>query len=155
MTRTLPPAPSPTPSPTPARRRRRLVWGALPWLTATVLAALLPGCPFFPENGCFIDRDCANGYVCDARTGSCVAERPTGRACAAPETCSTNETCSRHGTCVPGDCTFSGCVTGYRCDRADGVWACVPSTDGMGGSAGASTDPGGSAGASTDPGGTP
>lgn len=122
-------------SPSPPRRRR-WAWGATPWLAAAVLAALLPGCPFFPENGCFIDRDCAQGYACDARTGQCVAMRPEGRSCQEPEDCTTNETCSRHGTCAPGDCTFSGCVEGYRCDGAEGVWACVVDGAGLGGSAG-------------------
>ena len=34
------------------------------------------GCPVYDSDdvGCFDDLDCASGYVCDDRSGSCVAD---------------------------------------------------------------------------------
>lgn len=85
----------------------------------------LQGCPLFPEGGCFVDRDCAEGYACEAQTGLCVAAPRPLRSCEAPKDCEYNETCSRQGVCTPGDCTFSGCVSGYVCGHPEGVWTCV------------------------------
>lgn len=124
------------PTPLPPGRRRGLSRRAA-WWTASWLPLLLAGCPLFPENGCFADSDCAEGYACEARTGACVPEVRPKRVCAAPTDCDENETCGRNGLCNPGDCTFSGCVGGYRCDQDDGYWACVPDDRGEGGSAGA------------------
>lgn len=142
---------SPAPAPRPAKQPgpTLLGWGvprrsgrgrSALWLGVVGVCAGLVGCPLFPEGGCFVDRDCDEGYACDARVGVCVPATPPPRACSAPSDCEVNETCSRRGVCAPGDCTFSGCVTGYRCASPDGVWTCVPEValGGAGGVGGAS-----------------
>jgi len=99
----------------------------------------LSGCPVYDSDdvGCYSDRDCANGYVCDD-VGSCVAtisnSSPT---CTSPDDCGTNETCGRSGTCVTGDCHFSsvGCVNGYECSSASGRWECLEQGPGSSGGA--------------------
>ena len=122
-----------------------------PVVTALFLcaAAALSGCPIYDHEdaGCYRNSDCATGYVCDDGTGECYQpSSPTdGSGCSKPSDCDVNETCSKAGECVSGDCTFSGCVSGYVCDSSSGRWAC---TSGASGSAGASGD-GGAAGAPT------
>lgn len=135
-----------------------------------LIAAGLSGCPIYDRSssGCFDDWDCAPGYACNDRSGSCEAER-AGSDCAEPDDCGPNETCSRFGTCTIGDCNYTsvGCVAGFACSIEDGRWLCVPEAAAQGGSdggAGASTDggagatsggaPGGGA-PSTSPGGSP
>lgn len=125
------------------------------WWAPGLLPLLLTGCPLFPENGCFTDRDCADGYACEARTGACVPEVRPARVCGTPTDCDENETCGRNGLCSPGDCTFSGCVGGYRCAQDEGYWACVPDDDGPndpgeGGSAGEGGESGSSMGGSNN-----
>ncbi len=120
-----------------------------PVVTALFLcaAAALSGCPIYDHEdaGCYQDSDCASGYACDVKTGECYQpSSPTnGNGCAQPSDCGVNETCSKAGECVSGDCTFSGCVSGYQCDSSTGKWACVSSTavPGEGGAAGAAGAP--------------
>ena len=111
-----------------------------PVITALFLCAVatLAGCPIYDHEdaGCYRSSDCAPGYSCDDRTGDCVL--PSGdNTCRAPDDCGVNETCSRSAQCVAGDCSFSGCVSGYRCSSSTGVWACVASTGGAAGEGGA------------------
>jgi hypothetical protein len=121
------------------RGSRLRLRGGRAWSLALVLLCaglVLPGCPVFPENGCLSDGDCAQGFACEARTGLCVPSERPARVCSAPSHCGFNETCSLRGICVPGDCTFSGCVAGYTCDRDSGVWQCIASSSGVGGAGG-------------------
>lgn len=119
-----------------SRARRGGPFRGRAWWTTGLLPLFLPGCPLFPENGCFVDADCATGYACEARTGECVAAPRAPRVCGAPGDCEENETCARSGVCTAGDCTFSGCVDGYVCGQQDGYWSCVPASAGEGGQAG-------------------
>ena len=128
--------------------KRILLWGAL-----LVGASVLGGCPIYPEDpyACASNADCPNGYACDYPTGVCYLVQtgpgPTGKTCTKPTDCGANETCSKTGKCGVGDCTFHGCVAGYSCEVAGGVWGCV-SSQGTGG-AGGSSGGGGTAGASS------
>lgn len=108
--------------------------------TVIFFAALgvLGGCPSTnADDGCYLDRDCASGYVCDASSGACVVA-PDGAAdaCQAPSDCGASYTCSDHGRCLPGDCYFNGCVTGFECQSSTGTWECLPSSTGAAGAAG-------------------
>lgn len=115
-----------------------------PVLTALFLCAVavLPGCPIYDheDDGCYRNSDCDTGYSCDTSSGQCFlanAGNSDGSSCQKPSDCSTNTTCSSAGECVSGDCTFSGCVSGYVCDSGSGVWACVLRADlGSAGAAG-------------------
>jgi hypothetical protein len=120
-----------------------------PVVTALFLcaAAALSGCPIYDheEAGCYRDSDCAIGYACDVNSGECF--QPTspsgGNGCSQPTDCGVNETCSKAALCVSGDCSFSGCVSGYTCDSSSGKWECTsltggtPGASGEGGAAGA------------------
>jgi hypothetical protein len=112
-----------------------------------LIAASLSGCPIYDhdDSGCYRDSDCATGYLCDDDTGDCYREDDDGAACRMPSDCGTNETCSRSGTCTPGDCHFAsvGCVHGYTCSSASGLWECVDDSPSSGGS---SSNAGGAAG---------
>ena len=105
-------------------------------------AALLSGCPIYPEERLFCETnlDCPAGYACDGDTGYCRVVGgtggATGKTCDAPKDCGFNQTCSSKGVCKTGDCSFHGCVTGYTCVVDQGTWACVSGTGGTGGSAG-------------------
>ncbi len=111
-------------------------------------AALLSGCPIYPEERLFCETnlDCPAGYACDGDTGYCRVVGgtggATGKTCDAPKDCGFNQTCSSKGVCKTGDCSFHGCVTGYTCVVDQGTWACVSGTGGTGGAGGT----GGSAG---------
>jgi len=127
-----------------------------PVVTALFLcaAAALPGCPIYDhqDGGCYRNSDCASGYVCDDNTGECYLPGipPSDSSCNKPGDCGVNETCSKLRQCVSGDCTFSGCVSGYSCDSSSGTWECVPSSSagaaGAGGMSGAAGAPAAGAG---------
>ena len=103
-------------------------------LSAVFLAGVvaLGGCPIYSheDDGCWRDTDCANGYVCDDSSGVCYLPNAGSGRCVRPSDCGVNQTCSSAGLCVSGDCSFSGCVSGYRCDGSSGIWQCVSSTGG-------------------------
>lgn len=121
-------------------------------LTAVFLAALagLGGCPIYSheDDGCWRDKDCENGYLCDDSSGDCYAPSSGSGRCARPSDCGVNQTCSSAGLCVSGDCSFSGCVAGYRCDGSTRIWQCVPSAEGApsGGASGSASGAAGAAG---------
>jgi hypothetical protein len=112
-----------------------------PVVTALFLCAVatLSGCPIYDHEdaGCYHSSDCAPGYVCDDRSGDCYLPSSSSSNCSRPDDCGVNETCSRTAQCVAGDCTFSGCVSGFQCDSSSGIWSCVPSGSVGSGSAGA------------------
>jgi hypothetical protein len=123
-----------------------------PVVTALFLCAVaaLAGCPIYDheDNGCFHSSDCAQGYSCDRGSGECILSSGDN-GCSKPSDCGVNETCSKAAECVSGDCSFSGCVSGYTCDSSSGTWACVL-TSSIGGGAGAANE-GGAAGAASLP----
>jgi hypothetical protein len=109
-----------------------------PVVTAIFLFAVasLAGCPIYDHesDGCYRDSDCARNYFCDQHTGDCVSAN--NGSCTKPSDCDSTSTCTAAGVCIPGDCTFSGCVAGYRCDSSTGVWECVGSGAGAAGGSG-------------------
>jgi hypothetical protein len=115
-------------------------------------AALLSGCPIYPEERLFCETnlDCPAGYACDGDTGYCRvvggSGGATGKSCDAPKDCGFNQTCSSKGVCKTGDCSFHGCVTGYTCVVDQGTWACVSGSSDAGADAEAGTGGTGGAG---------
>lgn len=108
----------------------------------TLAASLsLPACPVNSHDGCHRNSECAPGLSCERKSGICIDPTETAGLCDEPGDCGVNETCSEDGQCEIGDCTFWGCVAGYRCAAPDGVWLCVQE-EGAGG-----TGAGGAAGA--------
>ncbi len=109
------------------------------YLSLVLVGLMLPGCPIYGEDeGCLVDRDCPNAYVCDGSLGLCRPE--SDLSCDRPSDCSGNTTCSRRGICQTGDCSWNsiGCVAGYECSSDDGTFQCVrEGSTGSGGSAGA------------------
>jgi hypothetical protein len=112
-------------------------------LSAVFLAAAagLGGCPIYShqDDGCWRDKDCQNGYLCDDSTGDCYSPSSGSGRCARPSDCGVNQTCSSAGLCVSGDCSFSGCVSGYRCDASTRIWQCISSDTPNGGAGGRSS----------------
>lgn len=108
--------------------------------TFTLIGSLLAGgCPMFSDRtGCWDNRDCAQGFSCDRSSGLCrtsTNEQPA--TCERPEDCEAGLNCGDTGVCVRGDCTFTGCVEGYRCSSASGAWICESvSAGGQGGGGG-------------------
>ena len=119
-------------------------WGALGFASL-----VLAGCPIYSDVRCIDDLDCPGSQVCSP-SGYCMvpsrahgdgtASSPTlGQLCSMPEQCLANEVCAADGTCHPGDCFFSGCVTGYSCVLHQSRYVCVESGSegsGTGGSSG-------------------
>ncbi|HEY0469663.1 MAG TPA: hypothetical protein VGC79_35980 [Polyangiaceae bacterium] len=99
-----------------------------------------PGCTSTSSHdGCYSDNECAVGERCDEYYGTCVV--PTdggGDACSAPTDCPASYTCGEKGRCSPGDCYFSGCITGYECKSSTGRWECLASSGDTAGAAGTS-----------------
>ena len=102
-----------------------------------LLASVLAGCPIFSGDG-------QQGSVPICETRDCQAS------CTQPADCPPNETCGIDGACHPGDCTFSGCPSGFACvvDPTTQTASCEGSTTGAGGSTtstgGSTTSTGGS-----------
>jgi len=119
--------------------------GGLGGAVILVASLLLPGCPVFSSDStCWDDSDCAAGFACRRSDGHCVKQAaPERAACGSPDGCAVGETCASDATCVPGDCTFSGCVGGWRCDVLEGRWSCVEDGPAGGGAAGGAGAPGG------------
>jgi hypothetical protein len=99
----------------------------------------LVGCPIYDQDdaGCYVNSDCAAGYLCDDASGACYRE--DNDACRKPTDCRANETCSRSGSCVAGDCHYDsvGCIRGFVCSSESGRWECVDEDDATGGNGGA------------------
>jgi hypothetical protein len=114
-------------------------------------ALFIPGCPIYDDDGCQTDAQCAPGYVCQLRTGECVAPYDPTPECDKPSDCPPGWTCDRHGQCRSADCSWAdvGCVDGYVCTRDQGVWRCLPEgpSPGSGGSGGSAGSSSGTAGA--------
>lgn len=123
-------------------------------LSVLFLSAItaLGGCPIYShdDDGCWRDRDCADGYLCNDSSGVCYLAgngAASGR-CVRPSDCVPNYTCNSSGQCVSGDCSFNGCVSGYRCDASSGIWQCISnSVISSGGGAGTGGAPAGGASA--------
>ena len=104
----------------------------------------LGGCPSNTgDTGCYLDRDCGDGYLCEQSTGICRVA-PASVSCNEPNDCAPTYTCGKEGRCLPGDCYFHECVAGYQCQSSTGQWLCLPVS---GGAAGAGGEEGGQAGA--------
>lgn len=120
-------------------------------LSAVFLAAVagVGGCPIYShaDDGCWRDRDCENGYLCDDSRGDCYLPSSGSGRCARPSDCGVNETCTSAGRCVSGDCSFSDCVSGYRCDASTGIWQCISNEMSSGGGSGGASQVAGAAGA--------
>lgn len=130
--------------------KRALLFGTL-----LVGASILGGCPIYPEDpyACTTNSDCAEGFACDHASGDCYpvsGPGPTGKSCSKPSDCDGNQTCGKTGKCATGSCAFHGCVSGYTCAVAEGVWACVKdASGGAGGGGGSAGHSGGQAGAAS------
>ena len=101
----------------------------LAFLAFVPTSLLLPGCPIYGGDHCEVSRDCAPGYACDFASGSCIPyDEPFGSypSCSEPSDCTIGETCTPDGECRPGSCLFFGCVGGYDCSAARGVFECLP-----------------------------
>jgi hypothetical protein len=120
-------------------------------------AVLLGGCPIYPDtasdyrvcdsygcHSCPSDNysddctpwqcggayDCPSGFDCNGY-GTCVPYADAGPApttCTKPSDCGAGMNCGRDGTCHIGDCTNSGCASGYVCKLANGTVQCVASS---------------------------
>ena len=76
---------------------------------------------------CLVRRTSASSYGYDAATpGSPDATVPTGCTVRQPGNCPSGYTCAPGGLCELGDCSITGCVTGYVCELENGTLQCVP-----------------------------
>jgi hypothetical protein len=114
------------------------------------VALMVPGCPIYDEEeGCSRDSDCPTGYSCDGLTGLCSPNSTL--VCSVPSECAPSETCGRDGLCHAGDCSWPaiGCIVGYQCSSATGVFRCVAGSgsSGSAGGQGSESSGGGAGGA--------
>jgi hypothetical protein len=86
----------------------------LSFVVGALGVALLGGCPIYSGGG--------GGGTCDQNTCGCSA----------PSDCPNGSTCDSAGLCEVGDCTQTGCVSGYTCTIQNGSATCVAKTDGGG-----------------------
>jgi hypothetical protein len=103
--------------------------------------AALGGCPIYShdDDGCWRDRDCESGYLCDDSSGVCYLPSSISGRCVRPSDCDVNQTCNSASRCVSGDCSFSGCVSGYHCDGSTRIWQCISDGTPNGGAGGSSS----------------
>lgn len=115
--------------------------------------SMLAGCPIYPDHGdyrvctsdgcydcpnnyysydcdpwqCSGTYDCPTGYSC--QYNACVysgGPQPSGTSCTSPSDCPSGDNCGTDDVCHPGDCSASGCPSGYICKLAGGAVSCVP-----------------------------
>jgi len=76
---------------------------------------------------CYGNYDCPAGYECSNRactpSGGTVA--PPSQACSKPDDCAAGSNCGTDLRCHAGDCSNSGCPTGYLCKLSGGTLSCV------------------------------
>ena len=106
---------------------------------------------------CNSSTDCPSGYYCSG-SNTCVGGAnpsydggtPPG-SCSSPTDCSVGSNCGTDGQCHPGDCSNSGCPSGFQCKLSNGSLQCVGTGTRDGGSTGdgGKTD-GGVTGCQTD-----
>jgi hypothetical protein len=80
--------------------------------------------------GCGSDYDCPVGYACS--NGQCVGAGydggytgDSGGQCTRPSDCPSGQNCGADDRCHPGDCSNSGCPSGYQCKLSNGTLQCV------------------------------
>ncbi len=140
-------------SPWGQRMKRALSIGLL-----GVAAALLGGCPIYPEGrntrvcdgvDCFLcssgslddrcvdwqcnsDGECPSGYRCDSTNRCKGSTSPTppssGRTCSSGTDCRTGEVCGSDNRCHTGSCADWGCPSSQICRLQNGVPQCTPGT---------------------------
>jgi hypothetical protein len=111
-----------------------------------VSAALLAGCPVYggddssgptPEGACPGDSywTCNNTGGCwcesvgyDAGLPSNGVDATVPTSCTRPGDCPAGYTCGAAGECELGDCSVTGCVSGYVCELENGTLQCVGET---------------------------
>jgi hypothetical protein len=100
-------------------------------------------CPSYSTNcgntQCTTNADCPNGELCD-NTGTCVSSSPPN-SCTSPGNCPSGENCGSDNQCHAGDCSNSGCPSGYVCKLSNGTLACVSTGTPPPGDAGADAPP--------------
>src|SRR4029079_12351779 len=79
---------------------------------------------------CSSSYDCPGGYACSNHT--CVSNGttpppPNGQSCNGPYDCPTGDNCGSDHLCHVGDCSNSGCPSGYTCKLQSGALQCVGS----------------------------
>ena len=119
---------------------------------------VVSGCPIYAEEHCYSDYDCPSNAYCSV-DGECIPY-PSGSGggsggssnvpCTHPDQCGANSVCGADSTCHTGDCSFSGCVAGYKCVIEQDLFVCVPSGTQPDGGQGGKAGSGGSGGSSPD-----
>ena len=83
---------------------------------------------------CSSDYDCPSGTSCqyNGQYGTCVGGTYTpdatapGNPCSRPSDCAPGSNCGADDQCHAGDCSNTGCPSGYQCKLSGGTLACVP-----------------------------
>jgi hypothetical protein len=118
-------------------------------------AVILGGCPIYPDSrdhwvcldngtcyrcpddyysndcytaGCGGNYDCPSGSTCS--NGQCIGsgyvpDGSSGGQCTRPSDCPSGQNCGADDKCHPGDCSNSGCPSGYQCKLSGGSLQCV------------------------------
>jgi hypothetical protein len=80
---------------------------------------------------CGSDYDCPGGYVCSSYNtcvsggGYPVDATAPGNSCGRPSDCAPGYNCGADDQCHPGDCSNTGCPSGYQCKLSNGTLQCV------------------------------
>lgn len=122
-------------------------------------AAVLGGCPIYPDggdqrvcggNGCYTcpdpyysgscsayscnyDSDCPSNYQCINNQCVSGSSPDSGRGCTQPSDCASGQNCGTDGQCHAGDCSNTGCPSGFQCKLSNGTLQCVGGTPRDGG----------------------
>ncbi len=86
---------------------------------------------------CGSSYDCPSGTTCDynggygtcvggGRSGGVPDATAPGSPCSRPADCAPPSNCGADGQCHAGDCSNTGCPSGYQCKLSGGALACVP-----------------------------
>lgn len=85
-------------------------------------------CNFGPCGGnaqCATDTDCPSGDFCSSNQVCLPSNDASTSTCSTPTDCPTGQNCGTDGQCHAGDCSSTGCPSGYACTLSNGVAQCV------------------------------
>ncbi len=97
---------------------------------------------------CNSDVDCPAGWTCNLH--SCV-QSSGGNTCTSPSQCPAGQNCGADNQCHAGDCSTTGCPSGYVCKLTNGTPACVLPSTTDGGTVDTGTPDSGDAGSDAPP----
>jgi hypothetical protein len=91
-------------------------------------AALLAGCPVYSDDSYYPPSGSGGTWISEDAGTPPLVDATTASSCAQPGNCPEGYTCAVSGVCELGDCSVTGCVSGYVCELESGTLQCVSTT---------------------------